>query len=67
MKSMSEYTRMGPQARIERLRHFNRRLAATQVETPVFSEWGLDLEPQLVQVKGRTLKPESVLFGNNKR
>lgn len=66
MKAMSEHTRMGPVARIERLRAFNRRLALAQQQNPVFSEWGLKLEAELVQVNGRTLQPETLLFGKGK-
>lgn len=66
MKAMAEHTRMGPAARIERLYAFNRRLTAAQKENPVFSEWGLKLEPQLVHVNARTLPPERIYLGNNK-
>lgn len=62
---MAEYTRMGPQGRINQLKDFNRRLVMTQESMAVLAKWQMKLGENLVEVPGRQLAFESIKFGNN--
>lgn len=66
MADVAQYTRVAPDARMERLLAFNRRLNGTPDSAAVFREWNLTLEENLVEVGGRTLPREPILFGNGK-
>lgn len=67
MRSMSEYTRMDPRTRIAKLLEFNQRLARTPESTEVFREWNFELDSKLVEVEGRILKNENIVFGDKRK
>lgn len=64
MRAMSEYTRVGPQSRINQLINFNRRLQNTGQSMQILNGWQLELNSQLVEVPGRQLAFEKIFFGN---
>ncbi|XP_037936960.1 protein piwi-like [Teleopsis dalmanni] len=66
MRSLAEYTRMNPDRRIDRLMAFNRRLQSSENCTKIFNEWNLTLEKSLVEVTGRVLEPQKIVFNNQK-
>lgn len=63
---MSEHTRLEPKIRIDRLRKYNHRLQTSQASMQVLGSWNMQLDTQLVEVPGRVLPPEKIVFGNNK-
>lgn len=65
MADVSQHTRVNPPGRIQRLLQFNQRLHVTPASTAVFTEWNLQLDANLVELKGRVLENEEILFGNN--
>ncbi|EDW76026.2 uncharacterized protein Dwil_GK14888 [Drosophila willistoni] len=67
MKAMSEYTRLAPDRRIERLRAFNSRLKSSAQSMEVLKSWNIDLDVALVEIPARVLQPERILFGNQAR
>lgn len=67
MKAMAEHTKMNPNARIQKLLMFNKRIEDAQRGTPVLREWDLELDPNLVTVKGRILPYENIVFGNDRK
>lgn len=66
MRAMSEHTQLTPERRIERLRVFNRRLKTSEQSVNVLKSWDIELDTALVELPGRTLPPENILFGNQK-
>lgn len=64
MQDMGGYTRVGPDARIKKLMAFNERLRGTPESMNVFTEWQMQLDNNLVEVQGRELRNELIVFGN---
>lgn len=67
MKAMADYTRMGPPGRINKLRQFNQRLLSQPDSIGKLREFELDLAANMVEVAGRELPFEKILFGNGKK
>lgn len=65
MQKMATHTKMEPNTRINRLMKFRDRLEGEKVKT-VFNDFLMELAPTLVQFDGRELKPEKILFGNDR-
>ncbi|XP_055386002.1 protein piwi-like [Condylostylus longicornis] len=65
MRGMADYTRTNPDRRIEILKKFNRRLQETKVSQQVLKEWNMSLDRHLIQLEGRHLEPENIVFENN--
>lgn len=65
MRAMAEYTRVGPQGRVKQLLAFNKRLSVTQKSMDFLKNWQLQLAEELVEVPGRQLPFEPIIFGNN--
>lgn len=55
-RAMSEYTRMAPDKRTEKLLQFNQRLLRTEDSMTVLREMNLQLDTKLVDIPGRVLK-----------
>ncbi|XP_063696838.1 protein aubergine-like [Culicoides brevitarsis] len=64
MKAVAEHTRVGPAQRVRRLLDFNRRLINTPASMKTMQDWNLSLEQELVEVTGRELLCEGILFAN---
>ncbi|KAH8374248.1 hypothetical protein KR200_006372, partial [Drosophila serrata] len=67
MKAMSEYTRLTPDRRIERLRTFNKRLKSSKDSMELMKSWQIELDTALVEIPARVLPPQNIVLGNNKR
>lgn len=61
---MGQYTKVGPDMRIKKLMAFNDRLKRTPESEEVFREWQMQLDRNLVEVQGRELRNENIVFGN---
>ncbi|EDW02946.1 protein piwi [Drosophila grimshawi] len=66
MRAMSNHTRMNPSRRIERLQTFNQRLQTTAESSKVLTDWNMELSQNLVQVQGRVIEPQNIVFKSNK-
>jgi len=66
MKAIHETTSMDPGNRVNRLQGFMRRLGQSTEVKEAFDKWGMKLDPQMVEVKGRMLKSEELFLANNK-
>uniref|UniRef100_A0A0K8TM02 Piwib n=1 Tax=Tabanus bromius TaxID=304241 RepID=A0A0K8TM02_TABBR len=67
MLALGRHTRLAPDMRIERLKAFNRRLLKSEQSVNVLKEWQMSLDPNLVEFKGRMLKPENIVFGEGSK
>lgn len=63
MRAMGEYTKINPDMRIKKLIAFNRRLQEQKESSDVFREWGMELDECLVELPGRELRNEMIVFG----
>ncbi|XP_055592749.1 protein aubergine-like isoform X1 [Uranotaenia lowii] len=64
MREIANYTRLGPDKRIERLLNFNDRLQKTKDSIEVFKFWQTELERRLVELPGRVLDQEKIILGH---
>ncbi|XP_044740246.1 piwi-like protein Siwi [Chrysoperla carnea] len=64
MRTLSEYTRVAPDNRIQKLQEFSQRLLKNSDITNLFRQWDLKLSNALVEVAGRVLPPETICAGN---
>uniref|UniRef100_A0A1I8PZG7 Uncharacterized protein n=2 Tax=Stomoxys calcitrans TaxID=35570 RepID=A0A1I8PZG7_STOCA len=64
MRAMGEHTRLNPNRRIERLRAFNTRLQNSSESMDVLALWNMQLDRHLVEIPGRILPSEKIVFGN---
>ncbi|XP_033328474.2 argonaute 3 [Megalopta genalis] len=67
MKDLDEVTKMSPNARRDVLKHFVQEVQSNDIPRDILAEWGLSLENELVNFKGRLLEPEEIIFGRDKR
>ncbi|XP_055839653.1 protein piwi [Episyrphus balteatus] len=67
MRAMADHTRMNPDRRIERLRVFNRRLLETESSVKVLSDWNMKLDRNMVEIKGRVLEPQNIVFFDKRK
>ena len=67
MKSMADYTRMSVERRIDRLRIFNSRLQQTEASVQVLNDWNMTLDKNLVELNGRVLDPQKIVFSDHKK
>ncbi|XP_061394627.1 protein aubergine [Musca vetustissima] len=67
MRAMSEHTRLNPNRRIDRLRAFNTRLQNSKESMDVLASWNMQLDKHLVEIPGRILPPERIVFGNQRK
>lgn len=61
---MSQFTRLNPERRIERLRTFNSRLKSSKESMSLMKSWQIELDSNLVEVPARVLPAQQILFGN---
>ena len=63
-QDLAKYTRMDPENRIKALTNFSRRITTNEKAKAEMSKWELALNPQLVQLGGRLLKPATIVTAN---
>lgn len=66
MADVGRYTRVEPADRIQRLLQFNNRLTNTPKSMATFSDWNMQLSPDLVEVRGRKFANEKIVFSANR-
>ena len=66
MRAMSDYTRLNPDARMERLMIFNNRVQTTPASVNVLRNWNMELNNELVTFNGRALPQETIKFGGER-
>lgn len=62
-RAMSQYTRVEPEQRIDRLLNFNRRIQEKATTTDNFKEWNVRFSKDLVEVQGRVFPQENIKAG----
>ena len=67
MRSMADYTRMSVERRMDRLRIFNTRLQQTESSVQVLKDWNMKLDNNLVELSGRILDPQKIVFNEHKK
>lgn len=67
MRLVADHTRANPGVRISRLAQFNRRLHGMNESIEVFRQWDLQLDNKLVEIPGRQLPYEKIIFGNGNK
>lgn len=65
MRTLATHTRVTPESRINKLMDFNRRLRQESAVIQEFRDWNMTLDRNLVEVPGRMLPSERLIFGNN--
>uniref|UniRef100_A0A182MXI9 Piwi n=1 Tax=Anopheles dirus TaxID=7168 RepID=A0A182MXI9_9DIPT len=66
MRSIADQTRLRPDKRLERLAAFNQRLQNTPATREVFGFWKTELDRRLLEVPGRILEQELIVFGQDR-
>ncbi|XP_076054688.1 argonaute 3 [Oratosquilla oratoria] len=64
MKDLAQHTQMTPSARQASLRSFVKNVNGNEEACKVLSDWGLILEDTSLELEGRLLPPENILFGS---
>nr|XP_009860146.1 piwi-like protein 1 isoform X1 [Ciona intestinalis]XP_018669549.1 piwi-like protein 1 isoform X1 [Ciona intestinalis]XP_026692672.1 piwi-like protein 1 isoform X1 [Ciona intestinalis]XP_026692673.1 piwi-like protein 1 isoform X1 [Ciona intestinalis]XP_026692674.1 piwi-like protein 1 isoform X1 [Ciona intestinalis]XP_026692675.1 piwi-like protein 1 isoform X2 [Ciona intestinalis]XP_026692676.1 piwi-like protein 1 isoform X3 [Ciona intestinalis] len=67
MKRLAVYTKQGPTKRKQALKSFIQRITTNTEVEKRFAEWGLRFEDRLLDLKGRVLDSETIMFGDNKQ
>lgn len=63
---MKPYSQMIPRTRKQRLLDYNSRVRNTAKSVQVLEEWNLQLDKNLIEFDGHRLKPERLLFAQNR-
>ncbi|KAJ6632990.1 Protein piwi, partial [Pseudolycoriella hygida] len=67
MRDLASHTRLDPRGRISALRKLNSRLQDTDACQKILTTWNLTLSRNLVEIEGRQLKSENIIFGRSER
>ena len=67
MQDVGEFTRQAPDKRMMTLRAFSRRIAQTPRTVQELDNWGLSFGQDLMQVPGRILQPEPILWAGGRQ
>lgn len=62
MRAMGDFTRVQPDLRIKKLLEFNHRLYRSPESMAVFSQWQMKLDRNLVELTGRELANENIMY-----
>ena len=66
MKDLAQYTRQDPKTRQQSLQTFANRVTSSQEISKTLADWNLGFNKELVQLRARLLKPETILGGGSK-
>ncbi|XP_045478662.1 piwi-like protein Ago3 [Harmonia axyridis] len=66
MKDVAAYTRVTPAQRVNCLRTYIQNVSKSAEAQQILGDWGLKLEESTIQMEGRLLGNETILFGDNK-
>lgn len=64
MKAIADHTRMDPRKRMIALDRFNKRLQTTPASQEILRAWNFKLNERLVDIDGRQLKHENIIYGD---
>lgn len=67
MKALSEYTRIGPSQRIQKLHDFIKRVRGCKEAMAELNQWDMNISQQLVEIPARVLDSETLVGGNQTR
>lgn len=67
MRAMSQHTQVDPENRRSRLIAFMNRIRNNQESKNVMNSWNINIDNDLVKIRGRALQQESIIFGNDKQ
>ncbi len=62
-QAVGEYTRTAPDKRRRALMRFSERMRNCAAVQEELTRWHIQLEPNLIDISGRTLKPEEIRQG----
>lgn len=62
MKALAVHTHVHPEARMKKLRAFSEKLRKTPDAVQELGDWNMRLGANLVEVQGRVLPPEKLIF-----
>lgn len=65
MRTLAKHTRLPPDARVEKLLSFNRKLRQESKVVKEFQDWNMTLDKNLLEVPARILPSEKLIFGRN--
>ena len=65
-QAVAQYTRQAPDARVQSLIKFSKRIRDCPDVQEEMKSWNLKISQDLERVPGRTFKPETILIGNNR-
>lgn len=65
--ALKPYSQMDPWIRRERLLDFYKRIQHSEENNKIKEEWGLEIQPNLVQVRAYCFDPETLTFGDDNR
>lgn len=65
MKDLSDVTKMSPNHRRDVIKTFVKEVQSNQVTRSLLSEWGLELDTDIVKFTARCLEIEEIRFGRN--
>lgn len=63
MRKLAEFTRLGPDARQQRLCTYSQRMNNTKEIVHELEKWDMKLSPRLVEFNARVLAPEYIVQG----
>lgn len=66
MRATAKHTAVGPADRARQIIEFSKRLLNEPKAKETLNDWGLQLNPRLVEVDARVLPPENIYVGNDK-
>lgn len=66
MKDVSQYTRVDPRGRQQKLQLFRDRMNRSEPSLALMREFGMELGDKIVELQGRLLAGERILFNNRK-
>lgn len=67
MKAIADQTRMDPRKRMMALAKFNQRLQTTPASQDILRSWNMELDRQLIEIDGRKLKNENIIYGREEK
>lgn len=66
MRDLATHTRIGPQQRVESAEQLIQRIHASKAASALLDSWDLEVEHELVRVKGRVLDSEKLIFADGR-
>ncbi|XP_054156128.1 piwi-like protein Ago3 [Oppia nitens] len=65
MKDIASHTRIKPETRQAKLKQYIQNVLTTPNARRHLTDWGLDMDPEPFQTTGRTIAPETIVYGRD--